>query len=113
MAADKTSRVIIISGGSRGLGLGLVRHFLQLGDCVATCSRSCSKEIATLQADPNLAERLVFRSVDIGDADAIRDFVQFVFERLGRIDARLITPEWPTTVFWQPCQKNKSIKCCR
>ncbi len=87
MAADKTSRVIIISGGSRGLGLGLVRHFLQLGDCVATCSRSCSKEIATLQADPNLAERLVFRSVDIGDADAIRDFVQFVFERLGRIDA--------------------------
>jgi 3-oxoacyl-[acyl-carrier protein] reductase len=87
MVADKTSRVIVITGGSRGLGLGLVRHFLKLGDRVATCSRSGSKEISALQADASLTERFVFRNVDIGDADAIRDFVQFVFERLGRIDA--------------------------
>ncbi len=87
MAADKTSRVIIISGGSRGLGLGFVRHFLKLGDRVATCSRSSSNEIESWQADTSFAERFVFRSVDIGNADAIRDFVQSVYDQFGRIDA--------------------------
>jgi 3-oxoacyl-[acyl-carrier protein] reductase len=87
MAADKTSRVIVITGGSRGLGLGFVRHFLKLGDRVATCSRSSSKEITALQADPKLADRLMFCSVDIANADAIRDFVQSIYEQLGRIDA--------------------------
>jgi 3-oxoacyl-[acyl-carrier protein] reductase len=86
MAPERTSRVIIVSGGSRGLGLGLVKHFLNLGDIVATCSRSSSKEIAAWETDASFAKRFFYRSVDIGDAAAIRSFVQSVHEKFGRID---------------------------
>ncbi|MGV3772076.1 MAG: hypothetical protein ACO1QB_04180 [Verrucomicrobiales bacterium] len=33
-------RIILITGGSRGLGMALVEHFLKKGDVVATFSRS-------------------------------------------------------------------------
>jgi 3-oxoacyl-[acyl-carrier protein] reductase len=87
MTRKAASRVIVVSGGSRGLGLAFVRHFLDLEDCVATCSRSATKEIAAWETDANLTQRFSFRCVDASDAAAIRTFVQFVFERFGRIDA--------------------------
>jgi len=87
MARKGPPRVIVITGGSRGLGLAFVRHFLDIGDSVATCSRSSSKEITAWEAEASFADRFLFRSVNIGDTDAIRKFVHFVFERFGRIDA--------------------------
>jgi 3-oxoacyl-[acyl-carrier protein] reductase len=87
MAHSQSSRVILITGGSRGLGLALVRHFLQAQQCVATCSRRSSDEIDAIQADAHSAPRFAFHRVDIADAAAIREFVQTVFNRFGRIDA--------------------------
>lgn len=37
-------RTVLITGGSRGLGAGIVRSFLADGDAVATCSRSATPE---------------------------------------------------------------------
>lgn len=79
-------RVILISGGSRGLGLALVRHFLSAGDQVATFSRSPSADISAIQSEP-LADRFLYQSVDAADADALEQFVKTVHERFGRIDA--------------------------
>jgi 3-oxoacyl-[acyl-carrier protein] reductase len=87
MADKAPSRVMVITGGSRGLGLGLVRHFLNTGDQVSTCSRSSSSEISAWENDSSLSDRFFFRKVDINDATAIREFVQSVYERFGRIDA--------------------------
>jgi 3-oxoacyl-[acyl-carrier protein] reductase len=85
--ANQQPRVIIVTGGSRGLGLSLVRHFLALGDCVATCSRSPTDAIQSLQSDAKLSDRFLFSSVDAADASAIRKFVQTVYDRFNRLDA--------------------------
>ena len=87
MADKPKSRVTIVTGGSRGLGLGLVRHFLNSGDRVCTCSRSSSNEISAWENNSSLSDRFFFHKLDISDAVAIREFVKSVYERFGRIDA--------------------------
>lgn len=82
-----SDRVIIISGGSRGLGLALVRHFLAAGDAVATFSRSPTSDVETLKTDGATADRFFYASADATDSDAIQGFVGAVNERFGRIDA--------------------------
>ena len=80
------SRVVIITGGSRGLGAGIVDHFLDAGDTVATCSRSATPATEAWSRDPDRAERFMFAPVDIVDGDAAAAFVSDVHERFGRID---------------------------
>jgi 3-oxoacyl-[acyl-carrier protein] reductase len=84
-----SSRFIIVSGGSRGLGLALVRRFLQAGDRVATFSRSETPDIAQLRADPQLGGRLFYQPVDASDSPAVREFVRRAAERWegSRLDA--------------------------
>ncbi len=80
-----SQRVILISGGSRGLGEAFVRRFFALGDIIATFSRQRTAAIDELAAvDP---ERMFYREVDATNADALRDFVTAVHERYHRIDA--------------------------
>lgn len=78
-------RTILISGGSRGLGLALVEHFLAAGDCVATFSRRSTEAIDDLQQGPH-ATRLLYAEVDAADGEALRQFVEVVAKRFERID---------------------------
>lgn len=80
------SRVVIVTGGSRGLGAGIVRSFLDSGDRVATCARSITPEVEKWQADPDLADRFLFLPADLSrsaDADA---FVKAVVDKWDHID---------------------------
>jgi 3-oxoacyl-[acyl-carrier protein] reductase len=81
------TRVLVISGGSRGLGEGLVRHFLRHGDVVCTFSRTSSDFVREVTSDPRLAERFLFAPVDVADPDAVHGFVRSVVDRFGRVDA--------------------------
>jgi 3-oxoacyl-[acyl-carrier protein] reductase len=80
-----SNRVILISGGSRGLGEAFVRRFFALGDIIATFSRTRTKAIDELSEQS--PERMFYREVDATDANALRDFVTAVHEKYGRIDA--------------------------
>lgn len=74
----------VISGGSRGLGLAVVERLLDRGDSVATFSRSGSAALdSLLAAHP---DRLQAERVDAASPDALRDFVDRVAGRFGRID---------------------------
>jgi 3-oxoacyl-[acyl-carrier protein] reductase len=84
MSSD--ARVVLITGGSRGLGAGLVRSFLEHGDAVATCSRSPTAETEAWSADATLSERFYYEPVDLADPKACADFIHHVIERFGRID---------------------------
>src|SRR5687767_11639895 len=79
-------RSVLITGGSRGLGAGLVQHFLHLGDAVATCSRSTTEQAETWAADPALEGRFLHRSVNVTDRDEVNAFVAEVVERFGGVD---------------------------
>jgi 3-oxoacyl-[acyl-carrier protein] reductase len=81
-----TPRTVIVTGGSRGLGAGLVQAFLDLGDAVATCSRSATENTERWTADPSLAGRFHHEPVDLADRKACEAFVHGVSERFGSID---------------------------
>jgi 3-oxoacyl-[acyl-carrier protein] reductase len=87
MATSEQPQVVIVTGGSRGLGLAIVQHLLASGNTVATCSRSSTDAINAILSDARVADRFMFTTADAADAVGIRDFVQAVYDRFGRIDA--------------------------
>jgi 3-oxoacyl-[acyl-carrier protein] reductase len=78
------ARSVLITGGSRGLGACLVNSFLELGDSVATCSRSPSQ--ATDAWGSEWPERFYYEPVDLTNTDAREAFVANVLARFGHID---------------------------
>jgi 3-oxoacyl-[acyl-carrier protein] reductase len=81
-----TGRVVIVTGGSRGLGAGIVQSFLDSGDRVATCARSRTGEIEKWLADPGTADRLLFQEVDLADRPSCAAFVKAVVDRWDGVD---------------------------
>ena len=77
-------RVVVVTGGSRGLGAGIVESYLASGDVVATCARSSTAEVeAWSDSHP---EAFLFQRADLSSADDAKAFVDAVIERWGRID---------------------------
>lgn len=78
------SRTVLITGGSRGLGAGFVRSFIDLGDNVATCSRSRTADVENWEE--LFPDRFLFERADLSDPHAMDSLVRAVIERFGRID---------------------------
>jgi 3-oxoacyl-[acyl-carrier protein] reductase len=78
MAADRP-RHVFITGGRRGLGEALARHYVSRGDLVTTCSRS---EMPLL--DP---ERHLHYVADVSDAAALERALERVRDDRGYLDA--------------------------
>jgi 3-oxoacyl-[acyl-carrier protein] reductase len=76
----------MISGGSRGLGAGIVRRCLEEGWRVATFSRSSSPLIEAMQRETD-DDRLFWAPVDGTDLPAVQRFVAGASERFGGVDA--------------------------
>lgn len=81
-----SERVVVITGGSRGLGAGIVRAYLDAGERVATCSRSATAETEAWSADPALRGRFLFRPADLSKPTDAEAFVKAVVAEWGRID---------------------------
>ena len=71
------SKVVVITGASRGMGAEMARWFSQKGMSVATCARSSVK---------NAPAGLHHRCVDVQDGSALEAFCDEVVERFGNID---------------------------
>ncbi|MBM0261129.1 SDR family NAD(P)-dependent oxidoreductase [Micromonospora sp. 4G55] len=78
------STVVIVSGGSRGLGLAVVTDLLDAGVRVAAFARTVTPELAKLAAEH--PDRVHVGAVDVTDPAATQAFVREVEERLGPID---------------------------
>ncbi|MER6596093.1 SDR family NAD(P)-dependent oxidoreductase [Micromonospora purpureochromogenes] len=78
------STVVLVSGGSRGLGLAIVTDLLDAGVRVAAFARTVTPELEKLAAEH--PERVHVGAVDVTDPAATQAFVREVEERLGPID---------------------------
>lgn len=85
MSATAAPRVVVVTGGSRGLGAGIVQSYLDQGDIVATCARSSTDEVKAWESG-DVADRFLFRPADLSDAADATEFVKAVMDRFGRID---------------------------
>jgi NAD(P)-dependent dehydrogenase (short-subunit alcohol dehydrogenase family) len=80
MPTPPSSRIVVITGVSRGLGQAMVAEFARAGHSVAGCARS-SKVLQTLgnsYKPPN-----TFHEVDIADDGAVAAWAKDVVESLG------------------------------
>lgn len=78
------SRVVIVTGGSRGLGAGIVQGYLDAGERVATCARSRTDEVDRWEKE--FEGRFLFAETDMSDRDSTTSFVTTVIETWGQVD---------------------------
>ena len=79
-----SERVILVSGGSRGLGRAIVDAFLQDGETVATFSRTQTPFVE--ECRERYAERFLWQAVSGEDVDQVTQFAHEVARRFGGID---------------------------
>lgn len=84
--ADPSHQVVVVSGGSRGLGQAVVADLLAQGHSVATFSRAPSEFVSNLLAEAPESPRFLWRQVDARQSTELADFVAAVLQRFGRID---------------------------
>jgi short-subunit dehydrogenase len=79
-------RVVVIMGGSRGLGLVLARQFAREGARLALCSRNADElNRARYELEKQGAEVLV-QTCDVSKKDEVQDFIDRVVATFGRLD---------------------------
>lgn len=84
MNTSRNPRVVVITGGSRGLGAGIVQSYLDSGDLVATCARSRTAQVDAWAE--SFGDRFLFAEVDMSDRSQNAEFVKSVITRWERID---------------------------
>lgn len=80
------SKVIVLTGATRGLGRALVPHFLAAGHVVAGCGRSKTHIGDMTRALAGYAERSMFDAVDVRDETDVRHWADAVRKRFGAPD---------------------------
>lgn len=74
---DMTNRVVLVTGGGRGVGAGIVEVFLRAGAHVEICGRR----------EPEVdGHRANFSAVDIREAGQVADWIADIAARRGRLD---------------------------
>ncbi len=78
------NKVVVVTGGSDGIGKALVNLFLQEGAKVATCGRSYDKlyELQTQQ----IGKPLHIATADVSSEEDCRSFITSVINTFGTID---------------------------
>jgi NAD(P)-dependent dehydrogenase (short-subunit alcohol dehydrogenase family) len=80
-ALNMSGKAVIVTGGSKGIGRGITRRFLEAGADVVICARRPPDELPA-----GGGKRSLFIAADVREIDPIDGVVRFTLEKLGRID---------------------------
>ncbi len=76
--------VAVVTGGSRGIGLGIAKELLKEDFFVVLSARNKSDELEKLQKE--FQDKILFVSCDISKSDEVENLVSEVKEKFGKID---------------------------
>lgn len=80
-------RVVVVTGGSRGIGFGVVKKFLEEGSKIATISRDledADPEFIKILEEKN--ENVLYIEGDVALAEDRQRLIDLTIEKFGRID---------------------------
>jgi NAD(P)-dependent dehydrogenase (short-subunit alcohol dehydrogenase family) len=84
---DFSGRVAVVTGGTRGVGLAIVRAFLGAGAEVMTCGRHEPEEgVLTGPGPDGGARRASFVTADVREPEQARELMAAAVQELGRLD---------------------------
>lgn len=78
---DLSGRVVLVTGGVRGVGAGVSRVLLSAGATVVACARRPADTAVEYQG-----RAVEFLPCDVRDADAVQTMIDTIVERHGRLD---------------------------
>ncbi len=91
MELELAERVVVVTGGTSGVGRAAVGRFLAEGANVAFCARRADQVDATARAfAKDHGERVLGAVADVLDDGAMRSFAAAVRERFGRADVLVL-----------------------
>jgi NAD(P)-dependent dehydrogenase (short-subunit alcohol dehydrogenase family) len=83
---DLSGKVVLVTGASTGIGLGIAHGVLQAGGSVCVCARQQARLTAAAEGLRAVSDRLLVIPGDVTDEAVIDGIVNSCIERFGRID---------------------------
>ena len=78
---DFRGKVVVVTGGGKGIGRGISNTFLGAGAEVVICGRSRQDSLPS-----DGGREAVFAGCDVREYEQIENFMKFVTDRFGRVD---------------------------
>lgn len=84
--ADLTGKVAIVTGGSKGIGLGIAEAFARVGADVIIVSRNLAEGEQAAKEIQALGRKSMAISCDVSSVSSVDNMVQAAIEAFGKID---------------------------
>ena len=83
---DLSGRVVIVTGGNSGIGLGIARGVARAGASVAVWSRRHERNLTAVAELEQLGATAIAVQCDVSDEDKVAGAMRETLDRFGRLD---------------------------